>query len=360
MMPRLTAAGVVAAGPFMRLAVLLALQYGVSDAFALVPSANTVRLSNRVMRSSTCLRMGADEWRELQPGPGRKLGCLPFTVDDAICIGETRRMHLYEARFLALFETALQKRGGCVGAAIFSGSGLFPIAPLCDIVAWERKPVGVEVTIRCVGRARLYGLDEVDPFVDALAAEIVDDPESASEADVDGSSLEEVSREIYTLHDQCIQLEAKLRLIEQDRLAKIAAATAAVRGTSSRRKKTGSSSSSSSSGSGGSSEDMDMLWGHEGWDDSGFLKPLPQQVQEKYDVLISKPNLGGVDRSSANAPASAALLWSCTSKQAEEVQLLSHVAVSCFPPSARLRGMACGSTKERLEQAAVLLRERAR
>jgi hypothetical protein len=44
--------------------------------------------------------------------------------------------------------------------------------------------------------------------------------------------------------------------------------------------------------------------------------------------------------------------------QGEQLQLLSHVAMACFSPSERLRGLASASTRERLEQAVVYLRNR--
>jgi hypothetical protein len=121
----------------------------------------TIGLQSTAQRASTA-RRGVAEWQESQEGPTRQLGCLPFSFDDVPCVGETRKLHLYEARFLALFEAALHKRGGCVGACIFSeDGGLLPVAALCDIVGWDRRPVGVEVVLRCVGRAQLFDLAEV-------------------------------------------------------------------------------------------------------------------------------------------------------------------------------------------------------
>jgi hypothetical protein len=53
-----------------------------------------------------------------------------------------------------------------VGACIFSeDGGLLPVAALCDIVGWDRRPVGVQVILRCVGRAQLFDLAEVSQFV---------------------------------------------------------------------------------------------------------------------------------------------------------------------------------------------------
>jgi hypothetical protein len=142
------------------LLVLLLLQAAVLQVTAFC-SSKLHTSTQRVVVANTA-RRGVAEWQESQEGPTRQLGCLPFSFDDVPCVGETRKLHLYEARFLALFETALHKRGGCVGACIFSeDGGLLPVAALCDIVGWDRRPVGVEVILRCVGRAQLFDLAEV-------------------------------------------------------------------------------------------------------------------------------------------------------------------------------------------------------
>ncbi|CAN0490022.1 unnamed protein product, partial [Laminaria digitata] len=65
---------------------------------------------------------GVKEWKATQPGGEgdvREIGFLPFPVEDVMCPGETKALHLYEARFLALFENAIREHGGCVGGAIF-------------------------------------------------------------------------------------------------------------------------------------------------------------------------------------------------------------------------------------------------
>ncbi|CAN0003496.1 unnamed protein product, partial [Choristocarpus tenellus] len=40
--------------------------------------------------------MGLEEWQAKQPGTDRQLGFLPFPVDDVMCPGETKALHLYE------------------------------------------------------------------------------------------------------------------------------------------------------------------------------------------------------------------------------------------------------------------------
>lgn len=48
--------------------------------------------------------MSVAEWRENREEHGGTIGALPFGIDDVLLPGETKQLHLYEARFLALFE----------------------------------------------------------------------------------------------------------------------------------------------------------------------------------------------------------------------------------------------------------------
>lgn len=36
------------------------------------------------------------EWQAAQPGDAREIGLLPFPIDDVMCPGETKALHLYE------------------------------------------------------------------------------------------------------------------------------------------------------------------------------------------------------------------------------------------------------------------------
>jgi hypothetical protein len=50
------------------------------------------------------VRMSVAEWREKNKENQGRIGALPFGIDDVLLPGETKQLHLYEARFLALFE----------------------------------------------------------------------------------------------------------------------------------------------------------------------------------------------------------------------------------------------------------------
>ncbi|CAM9974023.1 unnamed protein product, partial [Phaeothamnion confervicola] len=135
---------------------------------------------------------------------GRDLGCLPFPVGDTLLIGETRHLHLYEARFLALFERAMKTHHGCMAAVtVVEDGNLLSVASICNVIRWRRKQVGVSVTLRCVGRARLVGVSQSLPYLSAVASELVDVPDG-------DAPYPKLSAEIHELHRQCRQLEAKI------------------------------------------------------------------------------------------------------------------------------------------------------
>jgi hypothetical protein len=52
---------------------------------------------------------------------------------------------------------------------------------------------------------------QVDPYIDAIAGELRDVPDAASELDTIENSLDSTMQEVYTMHSQCLQLEEQLR-----------------------------------------------------------------------------------------------------------------------------------------------------
>ena len=58
-------------------------------------------------------------WSEL-----RDLGCLPFDREEILLPGDSRYLHLYESRFLALFEFATEERNSTVALGFFTDDGV--------------------------------------------------------------------------------------------------------------------------------------------------------------------------------------------------------------------------------------------
>lgn len=58
---------------------------------------------------------GVREWKEGQPGELREIGFLPFPVDDVMCPGETKALHLYEVPYanIAVIKVPVLRVASC-------------------------------------------------------------------------------------------------------------------------------------------------------------------------------------------------------------------------------------------------------
>ena len=101
-------------------------------------------------------------------------------------------MHLYEARFLSLFEDAIKEHGGCVGMLGFFEEGeLAAVAVLCEILEWRRLDVGVHVRMRAASRVTVKGLTQIEPYIQVSACEFLDGERDKDDA-VPASLTDEV------------------------------------------------------------------------------------------------------------------------------------------------------------------------
>ncbi|CAM9612642.1 unnamed protein product [Chrysoparadoxa australica] len=264
---------------------------------------------------------GLKEWRSvasLEPGL-QEVCCLPFPAQDCLITGETKELHLYEARFLALFEKSLQDHSGVVAGLLFAGEqSLLTVMPVCDVLNWERKEVGVHVKLRCVGRAQLVQLGEAEEgYLTAQVREMRD--RDVAVPDTERTSpvqLAELGEELYKMHDTCMELEQKIGK----------AATAEV-----------------SAAMEENDDPKSIQWGHEAYSDTGFKNSLRDQVQRRVAVIASP--------SAANGQGAAL-------DDMDEMDMLSHTILSCFDPKIRLQSLAMTSIRERLEAASLLLKKR--
>eukprot|EP00965_Chrysotila_dentata_P159897 5281757-Pleurochrysis_carterae.AAC.2 len=79
---------------------------------------------------------------------GQKLGLLPFGVADAMLPGETKQVHLYEARFTHLFESATRNHG-CLGQLLVTrDSGVAAVTSLLEVG---------QATCQCIVRIQTVG-----------------------------------------------------------------------------------------------------------------------------------------------------------------------------------------------------------
>ena len=98
----------------------------------------------------------------------RELGCMPFDVRELLLPGQSRYLHLYEARFIALFEEAhLKGDRGAIACGFMTSEGLLRFGVEARVEKWERLEVGVGVLVRAARPLRIERLasDEVDRFM---------------------------------------------------------------------------------------------------------------------------------------------------------------------------------------------------
>eukprot|EP00960_Hanusia_phi_P025997 746002-Hanusia_phi.AAC.3 len=151
--------------------------------------------------------MGQAEWRDtFDPYGQGRLGCMPFPIEDMILPGETKKLHLYEARFLALFEEALKLHGGCVGSLLFLETGeLAQISPLLQIEEWRRLDVGVFVLVKSVGRVKIEAITGMDPYISVIATDYQDQRIVPAHSDEQANN-DAVVDDILKLHGECVSV----------------------------------------------------------------------------------------------------------------------------------------------------------
>ncbi len=110
------------------------------------------------------------------PLPGQLVPLLPFPLTDLILPGETKSLHLYEPRFIKLFEFSKNICHGMISMAYLTGedSSIVQVSSLCEIASsrtlkdLDGTP-GIFLTIRCVARSRIKTV--VEPVADGRGAE---------------------------------------------------------------------------------------------------------------------------------------------------------------------------------------------
>jgi hypothetical protein len=135
---------------------------------------------------------GLSEWRDLSvdyPGTGddrrwgkevgalpREICILPFPYDEVLLQGETKQLRLYEDRFIQLFDTCMNEHCGVVAMGLIATAGIIQTVPIAEIEDYNRQldGFGIFVTIRVVGRAKLFDIVQQTPYIKAVCTEITD------------------------------------------------------------------------------------------------------------------------------------------------------------------------------------------
>ena len=167
-------------------------------------------------RTSRCGRSGstkmglADFWKN-ERDVLKECGSLVFDVNELLLPGQTRYLHLFEARFISLFEEAMKDNHNVFAFAFSSGAGeLLRVVTLVEIDDYQKLSVGVGVTVRGVGRALIEQIPEVEPYIKTRILPYDDQPIGDSPA-LDIQSAE-VAEQIYQLHEGLLTRERDTKI----------------------------------------------------------------------------------------------------------------------------------------------------
>lgn len=299
-----------------------------------------LRASSSLMRSRTP-RMGAFEWVEAGKD---ELNLLPFGLQELLLPGETKQVHLYEARFLALFEEAEKTDKGCVAMMLITpNNGVAAVTSLLEIEESRKQEIGVWARLRCVGRVRLAEVEQTDYGYVRAQVSLVSDG-APDDVDVDEDTLSEC----LEAHAACNALQVKL-------MPKWSGSDDSAEGESEESGGLGGLGGLGGIGGLGGAADERVEFGHEAASGSiGFEMPLPKVLDQKREMLCFR----GLD-----LPPSESLdervqkVWGARSETAAEAQLLSFAASSCLSTRDRARALLETSTLERLQGATSAFRE---
>ena len=235
-------------------------------------------------RCATARRAAADGGapaRELLP-------LMPFGSDEVLIPGQSRYLHLYEARFLALFDHATKECGDDVVLGFFAGdNALLRCATRARVDRWERLDVGVGVTLRGVSRCSIAGVDQTEdhPFLLCALEDLADAP--------GGGGGEAAAAEIRALADEVDALAARHDI------------------------------------------------------DAGRSKEIAVDPR----AMVDEADVGDVARSGSLGDRVAALSADARAGDATDAELLSFLALEGAPPDLKLRMLASTSRAERLDAA---------
>lgn len=106
------------------------------------------------------------------------LPALPFPAEQVFLPGETKRLHLFEARYLALFEQVLvhcDKR--CAHFLVdFNRHAMATFGVIIEVNSWRRLDIGVSLDIQAVGRLKSCRIPSSTPYFRGEFQSVQDHP----------------------------------------------------------------------------------------------------------------------------------------------------------------------------------------
>ncbi|KAF6147812.1 hypothetical protein GIB67_014392 [Kingdonia uniflora] len=145
------------------------------------------------------------------------ISLLTFVVFQQVLVpSESKTLHLYEARFLALLEESLTRKNKffvhfvldpvLTSASSAEASFAARYGCLVQIESVERLEVGALVSIRGIGRVRLMKFVQADPYLKGIVIPVQDNiPDSVNSLQ---SKVTELKEALYNLNRLQIKLKA--------------------------------------------------------------------------------------------------------------------------------------------------------
>lgn len=159
--------------------------------------------------------------------PELELPLLPFPKDQVLVPSEAKKLHLYEARYLALLEESLFKNKSlfvhfvldpiAVNETLTEASFAARYGCLVSVEKVERLDVGALVFIRGIGRVKIVKFAQEEPFLRGAVVPLKDD--ILHEATELNSKVRQLKEAIHNLNSLEIKLKAPEEALLQTQTA---------------------------------------------------------------------------------------------------------------------------------------------
>ncbi|RLM70325.1 uncharacterized protein C2845_PM17G06060 [Panicum miliaceum] len=155
----------------------------------------------------------------LPPPPSLDLPLLPFQPAEELIPSESKTLHLYEARYIALLEEALYKRKKSFVHFVLhpvvdsSTKASFAVRYGClvQIESVQKLEIGALISIRGVCRVNISNLLDMEPYFRGTVSPLMDDPYEGIEL---GTKISKLRESMCNLHS----LQMKLKVPEDEPL----------------------------------------------------------------------------------------------------------------------------------------------
>ncbi|WOL11915.1 hypothetical protein Cni_G20679 [Canna indica] len=150
------------------------------------------------------------------------LPLLPFQISEVLIPSESKTLHLYEARYLALLEESLFKKKKLfvhfvldpVVSSISSNGASYAARYGCLVIieSVERLEIGALVSIRGISRVNIIELMQMEPYLRGIVVPMLDDI-SQQESEIEKKVLE-LTESLIKLNN----LQIKLKAFKEEKL----------------------------------------------------------------------------------------------------------------------------------------------